>query len=256
MDHAASVEGTVQMATEMGASEEPRSNGPTKTQTNLGEDSSMSSRDEAAEEERYCRIHAVMREQIGQREIFYKALACAQCTHKGRCLEAAIAALPEMRLSLRTPRFYVKALYEAGALDRCMTGDGKDDDGPDPSSGIVSNVAPDVPAEDWVYRPSTAGERVLADLAPLRRISALVEHEPRHAKAFAAILSWCVEPRSRASVDEMLTDRDLIPDQPLSASYFLDRLEEAGGLVWDHGWITTGEGGMWLTDIFHEPKDE
>ncbi len=256
MDHAASVEGTVQIATEKAALKEPRSNGPTKTQANLGENRSLPFRDGATEEERYRRTCAVMQEQSAQREIFYKALACAQRVHEGRDLEAAIAALPEMRVNLRTSRFYVRELYEAGALDRWTIGDGKGADEPDSSPDIVSNVTSDVTAENWNYRPSAAGERVLADLAPLRRLSALAERESELAKAFAAILSWCVEPRSRVSVEEMLGDCGLLPDRVFSASYCLDRLEEAGGLVWDHGWTTTGEGGMWLTDICHEPKDE
>ena len=37
--------------------------------------------------------------------------------------------------------------------------------------------------------------------------------------------------------------------QRLHAAYFIDRLDEAGGLVWDGAWVTTEAGERFLASV-------
>lgn len=194
-------------------------------------------RDTATPRQRYERSVAVMQAEVGHRIVFYKVLKLVGEHTDEDDLIPAIAALPEMHLDLRTPRFYLDALYDAGALDRETLVCQEDD----------SFAAP-MPTNRFRWAVNEIGNRVLDDLSPTCRLHALHRADADLADAYDAVLSFCGTPRARRDVEKMLKERGLICDLNIAASYYLDRLEEAGGLVWGKGWKTTEEGEAYLEE--------
>lgn len=72
---------------------------------------------------------------------------------------------------------------------------------------------------------------------------------------FVRLLDFCRTPRKLADINQLLADDPaLAPSQrtagqKLHACYFIDRLEEAGGLVWDGSWVTTDAGKRALASV-------
>ena len=98
-----------------------------------------------------------------------------------------------------------------------------------------------------------AGAAVVALLDPQRRIASCVEAVPERTNAFLSILQLCEgRPSTLGAIKELVRDDPALEPTArtahlrLEASYFIDRLSEAGALVWDGGWRTTPAGERYL----------
>lgn len=100
------------------------------------------------------------------------------------------------------------------------------------------------------YALTEAGRAATRDFAPASRLSALLAEEAEHGDRFYDLLAFCAEaPRSRHDIDGLLNDycaaiptKFSVAAQGLYPSYFTDRLEKCGALVWEGGWRTTEAG--------------
>lgn len=129
------------------------------------------------------------------------------------------------------------------ASETPAAGDVADDAAPadgDPADGGASDAAPQ--PETYTYRLTGVGRRVIASLSPSRRLESLYARSPEQGPAFDFILDYCAEPKTRGKLDEELRARGMLAGREVGTSYFVDRLERAGGLVWQDGWVTTREG--------------
>ena len=97
---------------------------------------------------------------------------------------------------------------------------------------------------DYDYTVSPAGERILSEFSPLRRIAELFDVEPDLVGGFKAVLEFCQDAgRSREEIEEVLKEKGFHIGLDLDSSFYLDRLEQQGGLVWKNkGWHTTAAG--------------
>ena len=97
---------------------------------------------------------------------------------------------------------------------------------------------------DYDYTVSPAGERILSEFSPLRRIARLFDVEPDLVGGFKAVLEFCQDAgRSREEIQGVLKEKGFHIGLDLDSSFYLDRLEQQGGLVWKNkGWHTTAAG--------------
>lgn len=93
---------------------------------------------------------------------------------------------------------------------------------------------------------TAVGAQLLDDLAPELRLHDLLAEDPQALPIYTTILNLCVTPQNRQTIETALNDQKLMEDMGVFTSYFLDRLEQNGGLIWDGGWKTTPEGEVCL----------
>lgn len=232
----------------------------------------------------YLATCAVLSGSSAQREIFYKTLCMARSMHDQRELIEAIRALPEMLHPMNTPRYYLETLGESGGLLReeiapddldgssPQTGISADslvppsfeggDAGPDggnPNDAEAdaaraeavggangADVLSDEEAEPVVlWTTSEAGERIVEEMSPDNRIAELCRAKPRYAEAFGRVIAFCNEkPRTRVELEKYFEGDAILENPQIMPSFFADKLEHAGALVWNgKGWCPT-EGGL------------
>lgn len=195
-------------------------------------------RDTATLQQRYERSVDIIQAEVGHRIVFYKTLVLVGEYADESDLIPAIEAFPETRLDMRTPRSYLNALYDAGAIDREALVCQEDD-----------SFTASMPAKRFRWTVNEVGNRIIEDFSPTCRLRMLYMADVNLDDAYDAILFFCGTPRARRDVEKMLKEHELICDLNIATSYYLDRLEEAGGLVWENGWKTTREGEEYLWEV-------
>ncbi len=262
---------------------------------------------------------------VSQRQTYYKLLKLVSTVNEDEALRQAVGEFPEMKTSIKTPRFFVKQMVDNYALEATPVyapGEGPDGSAPDapvaPDASAASEVAgvpeaPDAPeatgraesaaapeasgqaaspeapapvdaaapqgeAQDaptatdgtqgqsdapapadgaqgqadapepvtYTYELTKVGKRVMLTLSPNRRLETLYAQNPNRVPAFDFVLEYCTTPRKRDEIEGELKARGFVTDKRMGASYFCDRLERVGGLVWEGAWSTTQEGREFL----------
>lgn len=232
-------------------------------------------RETATEDEKVEASRKVLDSQGNFRAIFYQLLDAARTEHAGAALSSFVAGLPEMKLVTYPTTYFIKSLYDAGALDRELPADyvprtaapvdaeaffnegtGVEADAPAAGAPAEADAASegDETAEDaetlppaftdYDYSVSPAGERILDEFSPVRRIAELFDVEPDLVGGFKTVLEFCKDAgRSREEIEEVLKEKGFHIGLDLDSSFYLDRLEQQGGLVWKNkGWNTTAAG--------------
>ena len=210
-------------------------------------------------EESIARVVECLFNHPRHRELLYKALVHCQTERTEHAAEEFLARQPEAAQALQTPYTLLRNLAAAGgvtviahdaqglALDetRCeqLRAEGLDDD-----------ALADLVAERRVLT-TPAGCAACELLAPEHRTLAAIYKVPERRATFVRLLDFCRMPRKLADINQLLADDPaLAPSQrtagqKLHACYFIDRLEEAGGLVWDGSWVTTDAGKRALASV-------
>ena len=210
-------------------------------------------------EESIARVVECLFNHPRHRELLYKALVHCQTERTEHAAEEFLARQPEAAQALQTPYTLLRNLAAAGgvtviahdaqglALDetRCeqLRAEGLDDD-----------ALADLVAERRVLT-TPAGCAACELLAPEHRTLAAIYKVPERRATFVRLLDFCRTPRKLADINQLLADDPaLAPSQrtagqKLHACYFIDRLEEAGGLVWDGSGVTTDAGTRALASV-------
>ena len=210
-------------------------------------------------EESIARVVECLFNHPRHRELLYKALVHCQTERTEHAAEEFLARQPEAAQALQTPYTLLRNLAAAGgvtviahdaqglALDetRCeqLRAEGLDDD-----------ALADLVAERRVLT-TPAGCAACELLAPEHRTLAAIYKVPERRATFVRLLDFCRTPHKLADINQLLADDPaLAPSQrtagqKLHACYFIDRLEEAGGLVWDGSWVTTDAGKRALASV-------
>ena len=210
-------------------------------------------------EESIARVVECLFNHPRHRELLYKALVHCQTERTEHAAEEFLARQPEAAQALQTPYTLLRNLAAAGgvtviahdaqglALDetRCeqLRAEGLDDD-----------ALADLVAERRVLT-TPAGCAACELLAPEHRTLAAIYKVPERRATFVRLLDFCRTPRKLADINQLFADDPaLAPSQrtagqKLHACYFIDRLEEAGGLVWDGSWVTTDAGKRALASV-------
>jgi hypothetical protein len=126
---------------------------------------------------------------------------------------------PEMKASLQTPQTLLKWLVEAGGIDQVAV------EGPEPK-----------------WQTTLAGRNVVQIENPANQLEQLLAKDPIYREVFLQVLQSCWVPRSRSEIESMLSSNALLESPKIYPSYFIETLEQAGGLAWDGNWRTTQAG--------------
>lgn len=126
--------------------------------------------------------------------------------------------------------------------------DPQDKCGPDVSEGQDPEACAEDRIAEYRYITTDVGKKALELSDPLHSLRELLESEgPTRRETYLRILSFCEERRMLAQISELLIgdpgleidDRGIVHMQP---NAYIGKLDKAGGLSWDNGWILT-EGG-------------
>ena len=175
------------------------------------------------------------------RELLYKTLAYVRQARPEGDVLAFMEAQPERASSVQEPFVLLRCLLRAGGVTR------------EPGEPAGTQTLGASRASACFVRATPAGLTALVLLDPQRRIAAAVRAVPERQGVFLRVLRLCATPCTLASIREAIAgDATLAPSPrtaqlPLEASYFVDRLSEAGALVWaNHHWVITEEGRRYL----------
>ena len=142
-------------------------------------------------------------------------------------IESAVLAFPEMKVSIFSPTILLSWLTGTGGIER-----------------VVVEGA-EAEEEEVRWQTTAAGKKVIEREAPDRRLRELLDEQPRYRDIYLQVLRFCQTPRTRPEVESLLQDNPVMEKPKVYASFFLQNLEEKGGLEWvDSRWQTTeaGEG--------------
>lgn len=143
-------------------------------------------------------------------------------------LERKIGSYPEMQVRFHEPATLVSWLVDAGALEALEVEPGGDE--ANRSEG------------DIALATSEAGKQIWAEHETTDDMARLIGTAGSLARAYKRVLELCRTPQSKRTVERALSEEGLLDTKQRQASCFLDKLEKAGGLVWNKGWTTTRQG--------------
>ena len=143
-------------------------------------------------------------------------------------LEQKVCAYPEMQVRVQDPATLVSWLAGVGALEALEA-----DPATDEAVRDASNV---------VLATSEEGKRVWGEHEKANDVAHLIQTGGPLKRTYKRVLELCRTPQSKHAVERALSEEGLLDTKQRQASYFLDKLERAGGLVWYEGWATTPQG--------------
>ena len=190
------------------------------------------------------------------RELYYKALAFCEGERTVDEAEDFIEEQPEYAGALQTSTVLVNVLIEQGGLAYREY----DAEGAPITDERAATLKDEGATDDDLFdmvarrtvRTTPAGCAVVSLLEPKQRIASYVASVPERTRVYKKLLVFCETPRTLDEIKSLLEgDSALEPSertawQKLHASYFIDRMDEAGGLAWQGGWVTTEAGRAFL----------
>ncbi len=212
---------------------------------------------DAASEEQIAHVLDLVCRHPRHRELYYKVLAFAQGTCELEAAEDFLEAQVEYAGALQESCTLVNVLIENGGLEYAEY----DQAGQLMDEAYVERALEGGATEDDVYASVHArtvtttppGVAVVELLQPERRIAAFATSVPERTPAYRQLLEFCAcAPRMLDEINALFAGNPLLEPtartagQKLHASYFIDRMNEAGGLEWRHGWVTTEAGKSFL----------
>ena len=193
------------------------------------------------------------------RELLYKTLAVCSAERDALEAERFIEQQPECAQALQEPFALVRQLVTCGGLARAAY----DENGVLLDGTLKAELVDQGLDDDAIAALATrhavattpAGLAAVTLLDPAYRIAACANAVPERRDIFVRLLEHCRKPRSLDSVKQLLDGHPALEPstrsggQRLHAAYFIDRLDEAGGLVWDGAWVTTEAGERFLASV-------
>ena len=181
------------------------------------------------------------------REIHYKTLKFCCERRILPEVEEYIASCPEFPATTQSPYFLLQFLLQGGGIDvfeldvhgEVVVDEQKNDLTEDEIDDLVEQIA---------YETNEVGRELVERMSPHNRLLELLEISPEYYDTFIEVLHYLSERRTMASVDTLLRGRDVLmagrdpSDRPIQPSVFVDKLERAGGIYWEKGWLITEEG--------------
>ncbi len=191
-----------------------------------------------------------MTTRYGQQQIYYEVLQAVADESDENALTGTIASLPQMKVNQFTPRFYLDALCESGALERTPLV-ASSEEGPAEPAHAAGEAVPAAPLGPTrcIWELTDVGRQIIDDFSPTQRLHALFAEDPACQPVYTDVLDYCRNARTRQDVEGMLEQKKALQGLNAFTSFFLDRLEQNGGLTWSDGWKTTAEGEECLRQI-------
>lgn len=196
---------------------------------------------------------AVVRQSL-HREILYRVLGFCKERKGLRETEDMIAACPEFAKATLSQYHLIQVLVKAQGLTELMLDEDDNIVTEDQLEGLTEDEADDLVAA-FAYETTEVGKTFYNQHTPLKRMAELFDKEPKRAATYREVLEFCVDNTpSYNDINSLLEGRDILfEDVPanvnqIQPSVFLDKLEKAGGLVYEKGsgWKTTEKGKEFL----------
>jgi hypothetical protein len=211
-------------------------------------------------EQQVDKIRRIIVQHSLNREILYRILKHCRKRRFLHDLEEHIATYPDFRSATQPQYFLIMWLVDAGGLRQLEVDENGNEVLEEQKEGLSEDEIDDL-VVDYAYEITEAGEVVASDMDPKHRLLQLLEIVPDWYDTYVEVLEFLEEKRPFADVDSLLRGRDILrwgrspDDSPMQPSVFIDKLEQAGGVVWNEGWTTTKEGKELLEAIKTRVED-
>ncbi len=171
---------------------------------------------EEAEKKIFERISA----EPAYRLVFYKTLKFCETPRSATEVEQEVRSFPEMKTAIHSPAILLGWLEEVGGIERMI-----------------------VEKEEGRWQTTEAGKKVADARAPAKKLVELLGKEPVYTEIYQQVLHFCQTPRTKAEIEQYLEGNPVLERPRVYATYFLQGLEDAGGVEWADGhWRTTEAG--------------
>ena len=193
-----------------------------------------------------------VRRQSLHREILYKTLVFCKEQKNLATIEDFIASLPEFKQATLSQYHLIAALVKGGGLNKMLLNEAGDVLCDKDFEGLSEDEIDDL-IYDEAYITTEVGNEFVEKHQPKLRIHELFEDEGDRTQSYVELLSMCAN-RSYTykELDAYLKDKGVLfrmkdgERQAIQSSVFLDKLQRAGALFYDGGWMTTKEGKEYL----------
>lgn len=162
------------------------------------------------------RIHDRIAAEPAYKVILYKMLTTCKEAKTFLALETEVLAYPEMKVPLQNTKVLLSWLVAC--------------------EGIKEIVRHNEPS---LWRTTDSGVIALEKENKEDKLEALFLSDPHYKTIYLMVLQFCKDAKSRMEIESHLENHPLLENPKIYASYFIDMLETAGGLVWDDSWKTT-----------------
>jgi hypothetical protein len=181
------------------------------------------------------------------RELLYKVLKYCRSMQALQDIEERIATYPEFTQAGQSQYILITYLIKAGGLETFDL----DEEGQvitkEQKAGLSEDEIDDL-VMSFAYQTTEAGLAVVEKMSPKTRLMELLDVTPSYYDTYLEVLEYLQEKHSTTEIDTLLRGRPVLMAQrdplerPIQPSVFIDKLERAGGIVWQDGWVTTDEG--------------
>ena len=169
--------------------------------------------------------------------------------------------LKRFRTSVYTATDYCAMLEEAGALQRTLEdgtlwGSIRQEPERIVQDGTEYLKPRPMPPLHWMSTEAGMA-RVVAD-NPFERVRLMLaeEGQERYLPVYKAILNLCGgEGVALSKLTDALNKHPLLQNPHLYVQFFIERLEQTGGLEWRNAWVTTADGSRILDEILADVED-
>jgi len=150
------------------------------------------------------------------RLVLYKILKFCETPRLASEVEGEVLSFPEMKTAIHSPNILLGWLEEAGGIERVVIEE----------------------KERW--QTTDAGRKVAETEAPEKKLLELIAKEPAYSEVYTQVLKFCQTPRTRAEIEGLLEGNPVMEEPKVYPTFFIQGLEEVGGLEWvDKKWRTT-----------------
>ena len=152
--------------------------------------------------------------------VLYKILVFCDTPCPVSQVQETVLAFPEMVNAAHSPALLLSWLQEASGIEKVVVG-----------------------RQEETWRTTPIGRRFVAVESPAKKIAALFAAELTCQEIFKHVLGFCRTPRSRNEIEDWLDSNPRLEELRVRPTFFIERLEDAGGLEWlDKHWCTTPAG--------------
>jgi hypothetical protein len=158
--------------------------------------------------------------------VLYKILSLCETPRSLAQLNEAVMALPEMAITAHSSSVLIGWLQEVDGIEQTV----------DRKAGEL-------------WQTTAAGRQYVEAASPAKRLITLLADNPAFAEVFRQVLEFCRAPRSTGEIDDLLDSNSRLDELGVRPTFFVERLEDAGGLEWvDKHWRTTQAGSSLIDD--------
>ena len=154
------------------------------------------------------------------RWVFYKILKFCETPRPVSQVEEAMRSFPQMANAAHSWALLLSWLEQSGAIEKVVVG-----------------------REEGKWETTQTGRKIVKDESPEKKIMTLFSAEPACREIYKQVLNFCRTPRTRSDIEDMLDGNPRLEELGVRPIFFVERLENAGGLEWiKKNWCTTQAG--------------